>query len=68
MRNQRDRGENGCNVSSTKSAWLGMPPRPVREVAVLVTGAKFRPAYEIYAHVILAEQRGLSDKELSTIV
>ena len=42
--------------------------RPVREVAVLVTGAKFRSAYEIYAHVIVAEQRGLSDKELSTIV
>jgi hypothetical protein len=43
-------------------------PRPVREVAILVTGAKFRAAYEIYAHVIAAEQRGLSDDKLSTIV
>jgi 4-carboxymuconolactone decarboxylase len=25
-------------------------PKPVREVAILVTGAKFRSAYEIYAH------------------
>lgn len=26
-------------------------PKPVREVAILVTGAKFRSANEIYAHV-----------------
>jgi 4-carboxymuconolactone decarboxylase len=43
-------------------------PRPVREVAILVTGAKFHAAYEIYAHVIAAEQRGLSDDKLATIV
>jgi 4-carboxymuconolactone decarboxylase len=43
-------------------------PRPVREVAILVTGAKFRAAYEIYAHVIVAEQRGLADDKLATIV
>jgi 4-carboxymuconolactone decarboxylase len=43
-------------------------PRPVREVAILVTGAKFRSAYELYAHVIVAEQRGLSDDKLATIV
>ena len=43
-------------------------PRPVREVAILVTGAKFRAAYEIYAHVIAAEQRGLPDAKIATIV
>jgi alkylhydroperoxidase family enzyme len=43
-------------------------PKPVREVAILVTGAKFRAAYEIYAHVMLAERRGLSDEKLATIV
>jgi 4-carboxymuconolactone decarboxylase len=43
-------------------------PRPVREVAILVTEAKFRAAYEIYAHVALAEKRGLSDEKLATIV
>jgi hypothetical protein len=43
-------------------------PRAVREVAILVTGAKFRAAYEIYAHVIAAEQRGLPDAKIATIV
>jgi 4-carboxymuconolactone decarboxylase len=43
-------------------------PQPVREVAILVTGAKFRAAYAIYAHVCSAEQRGLTDDKLATIV
>jgi 4-carboxymuconolactone decarboxylase len=43
-------------------------PGPVREVAILVTGAKFRSSYELYAHVIAAERRGLSDDKLTTIV
>jgi 4-carboxymuconolactone decarboxylase len=43
-------------------------PGPVREVAILVTGAKFRSAYEIYAHVILAEKRGLPDEKIATII
>jgi alkylhydroperoxidase family enzyme len=43
-------------------------PRPVREVAILVTGAKFRSAYEIYAHVLVAELRGLPDDKIATIV
>lgn len=43
-------------------------PRPVREVAILVTGAKFHAGYEIYAHVIVAELRQLSDEKISTIV
>ena len=43
-------------------------PAAVREVAILVTGAHFRSAYELYAHVLVAEQRGLSDEKLATIV
>ena len=43
-------------------------PKPVREVAILVTGAHFSSAYELYAHVCVGEQRGLSDEKLSTIV
>lgn len=43
-------------------------PRPIREVAILVTGAKFRAGYEIYAHVLVAELRGLSDEKIATIV
>src|SRR3954466_14525462 len=34
-------------------------PRPVREVAILVTGLNFNSAYELYAHVLIAEARGL---------
>jgi 4-carboxymuconolactone decarboxylase len=43
-------------------------PASVREVAILVTGAHFHAAYELYAHVIVAETRGLSDEKLATIV
>jgi len=43
-------------------------PASVREVAILVTGAHFRSAYELYAHVIVAEKRGLPDDKLATIV
>jgi hypothetical protein len=43
-------------------------PKPVREVAILVTGAKFHSAYEIYAHVAVGELRGLPDDKIATIV
>jgi 4-carboxymuconolactone decarboxylase len=43
-------------------------PRTVREVAILVTGTTFHSAYELYAHVIAAERRGLSDDKLATIL
>jgi alkylhydroperoxidase family enzyme len=43
-------------------------PAAVREVAILVTGAHFRSGYELYAHVLVAERRGLSDEKLATIV
>lgn len=43
-------------------------PRPVREIAILVTGARFHAAYEIYAHVLVAELRGLPDDKIATIV
>ena len=43
-------------------------PPAVREIAILVTGAHFKSAYELYAHVSMAERRGLSDEKLATIV
>ena len=43
-------------------------PKTVREVAILVTGAHFRSAYEIYAHVLVAEARRLPDDKIATIV
>jgi hypothetical protein len=42
--------------------------KPLREVAILTTGAKFHSAYEIYAHVLVGEARGLSDAKISTLV
>jgi 4-carboxymuconolactone decarboxylase len=43
-------------------------PKPVREVAILVVGAKFHAVYEIYSHVLVAEQCGLTDDRIATIV
>ncbi|HEY2184363.1 MAG TPA: carboxymuconolactone decarboxylase family protein [Xanthobacteraceae bacterium] len=43
-------------------------PRAIREIAILVTGAKFRSAYQIYAHVLIAELRGLPDDKIATII
>ena len=43
-------------------------PRELRELAILVAGAKFHAAYQIHAHVIGAERGGLSDDKIATIV
>ena len=43
-------------------------PKPVREVAILVTGTHFHSGYELYAHVLTAELRGLDDDTIATIV
>jgi 4-carboxymuconolactone decarboxylase len=43
-------------------------PKPVREIAILVTGSKFHSGYELYAHVLMAELRGLDDTTIATIV
>ena len=40
----------------------------MREVAILVTGAHFHSAYELYAHVLVAEAKGLPDEKIATIV
>src|ERR1700721_349980 len=43
-------------------------PKAVREIAILVTGTHFHSGYELYAHVLIAELRGLKDDTLGTIV
>ncbi len=40
---------------------------PVRQIAILVVGARFDAAYELYAHVAVAEQEGMSADRLSTL-
>ena len=49
----------GKPVWELVKAMVSKPSLPAsdREVAILVTGAHFRSAYELYAHVIVAEKR-----------
>ncbi|WP_294255176.1 carboxymuconolactone decarboxylase family protein [uncultured Sphingomonas sp.] len=42
-------------------------PDPARQVAILVTGAHFDAAYEIYAHVAVAETEKMSPARISAI-
>lgn len=43
-------------------------PKPVREIAILVTGARFKARYELYAHIAVGEKVGLAPAKLATIV
>jgi hypothetical protein len=43
-------------------------PDTVRQIAILVTGTHFDAAYEIYAHVAVAEKDAMSEERLSTLV
>ena len=43
-------------------------PDHVRQIAILVVGARFDAAYEIYAHIAVAEQEGMSPERLATLV
>jgi 4-carboxymuconolactone decarboxylase len=43
-------------------------PDNVRQIAILVFGARFDAAYEIYAHVAVAEREGMTAARLATLV
>lgn len=43
-------------------------PDPVRQVAILVVGARYNAAYEIYAHIAVAEREGMSEERLASLV
>jgi 4-carboxymuconolactone decarboxylase len=55
----------GLTLAMTKNAVL---PDNVRQIAILVVGARFDAAYEIYAHIAVAEKEGMSAKRLATLV
>src|SRR6202162_457763 len=40
----------------------------VRQIAILVVGARFGAAYEIYAHIAVAEHEGMKPERLATLV
>src|ERR1700712_6093815 len=43
-------------------------PDPVRQIAILVVGARFDAAYELYAHIAVAEREGMPAERLATMV
>jgi alkylhydroperoxidase family enzyme len=43
-------------------------PDNVRQIAILVVGARFDAAYEIYAHIAVAERDGMALERLATLV
>lgn len=43
-------------------------PDNVRQIAILVVGARFNAAYEIYAHIAVAEREGMTLERLATLV
>jgi 4-carboxymuconolactone decarboxylase len=43
-------------------------PDHVRQVAILTVGAHFNAAYEIYAHIAVAERAGMPERQLASLV
>jgi 4-carboxymuconolactone decarboxylase len=43
-------------------------PDNVRQIAILVVGARFDAAYEIYAHIAVAEREGMKPERLAALV
>ena len=43
-------------------------PNDVRQIAILVVGARFGAAYELYAHIAVAEREGMKPERLATLV
>src|SRR5882757_7760931 len=43
-------------------------PDNVRQLVILVVGARFDAAYEIYAHIAVAEHEGMGEARLATLV
>jgi alkylhydroperoxidase family enzyme len=42
-------------------------PDPVRQLVILVVGARFDAAYEIYAHIAMAEHEGMKPERLASL-
>lgn len=43
-------------------------PDKVRQIVILVVGARFNAAYEIYAHIAVAEKEAMTPERLATLV
>ncbi len=54
----------GVNVALSENTTL---PKPVHELVILVTGARFSSRYEIYAHELVGERAGLSKAKIASL-
>ena len=54
----------GLNVALSEHSTL---PKPVHELVILVTGARFSARYELYAHEAVGEQAGLSKSKIASL-
>jgi 4-carboxymuconolactone decarboxylase len=52
-------------IAMTANASL---PDNVRQIVILVVGARYDAAYEIYAHIAVAEREGMKPERLATLV
>src|ERR1700688_4493747 len=52
-------------LAMTASASL---PDNIRQIVILVVGARFDAAYEIYAHIAVAEREGMTPERLASLV
>src|SRR6201994_3065985 len=43
-------------------------PDNIRQIVILVVGAHFNAAYEIYAHIAVAEREGMAQPRLASLV
>lgn len=54
------------NLTKAMTAEASLDDR-VRQVVILVVGAHFDAAYELYAHIAVAEKEGMSEARLATL-
>lgn len=55
------------NLTLAMTANAALPDN-VRQIAILVVGARYNAAYELYAHVAVAEHEGMSPERLAALV
>jgi 4-carboxymuconolactone decarboxylase len=55
------------NLTLAMTANASLPDN-VRQVVILVVGARYDAAYEIYAHIAVAEHEGMAPDRLATLV
>jgi 4-carboxymuconolactone decarboxylase len=55
----------GLSKAMTRFKYL---PEIARQIAILVVGARFKAAYEIYAHSIVGRSAGLEETQLAAVL